>query len=95
LATSSDQKLEAIITQKYIALNYIHSHEAWSEFRRTTYPKISGTDAKTTFVSIRSQSTHSDKLPVRLLYPSAEINLNPNTPKLTNAFSDPIFWDKN
>ncbi len=95
LALSQDQKLEAIITQKYIALNYIHSHEAWSEFRRTTYPKISGTDAKTTFVSIRSQSTHSDRLPVRLLYPSDEINLNPNTPKLTNAFSNPIFWDQN
>lgn len=93
-ATTAEQRLEAIITQKYIALNYIHGHEAWNEFRRTAYPKISGTAAATTFVSIRSQSTRSDKLPVRQIYPQAEYNLNANVPKVSNAFSDPIFWDQ-
>ena len=94
-ATTDAQRLEAIITQKYIALNYIHGHEAWNEFRRTTYPKISGTGATTTFVSIRSQSTRTDKLPVRQIYPQAEYNLNANVPTLQNAFSNPIFWDLN
>lgn len=93
-ATTDAQRLEAIITQKYIALNYIHGHEAWNEFRRTAYPRISGTNATTTFVSIRSQSTRSDKLPVRQIYPQAEYNLNANVPKVANAFSDPVFWDK-
>jgi hypothetical protein len=94
-ATTDAQHLEAIITQKYIALNYIHGHEAWNEFRRTTYPKISGTAATTTFVSLRSQSTRADKLPVRKIYPQSEYNLNANVPTLQNAFSNPIFWDLN
>lgn len=97
LASSDEQRLEAIITQKYIALNFIHGHEAWNEFRRTAYPKISNgaTSATATFTSIQSNSTRADKLPVRNLYPQTEINLNPNVPKLTNAYSDPIFWDAN
>src|SRR5579863_2917408 len=38
LAATPAQQLEAIITQKYIALNYINGEEAWSEYRRTGYP---------------------------------------------------------
>jgi hypothetical protein len=95
LATTSDQKLEAIITQKYIALNILNSNEAWNEFRRTAYPKISGTDPISTFVSIQSGSTHHDKLPVKLVYPQTEIDLNgDNVPENRNPFQDRIFWDK-
>jgi hypothetical protein len=94
LATTVEQKLEAIITQKYIALNVLNANEAWNEFRRTSYPKISGSDPLTTFVSIRSQSPRADELPVRLIYPQAEYNLNVNTPKVADAYSSPVFWDK-
>jgi len=94
-STTDAQRLEAIITQKYIALNYIHGHEAWNEFRRTTYPRISGTSPTTSFVATRTQSTRADKLPVRQIYPQAEYNLNTNVPKVKDAFSDPIFWDLN
>jgi hypothetical protein len=95
LATTDEQKLEAIITQKYIALNILNSNEAWNEFRRTAWPRISGTDPVTTFVSIQSASTHHDKLPVRLVYPQTEINLNgANVPASRNPYSDRIFWDK-
>jgi hypothetical protein len=95
LADSNEKKLEAIITQKYIALNILDSNEAWNEFKRTAYPKISGTDPINTFVSISSQSTRPDKLPVRLVYPQSEYNLNgDNVPKITDAYSNPIFWDK-
>jgi hypothetical protein len=38
-AASSDIKLEKIITQKWIAM-YPEGGEAWSEFRRTGYPKL-------------------------------------------------------
>lgn len=94
-ADTPAKKLEAIITQKYIALNIVNGNEAWVEFRRTAYPRISGTDAETTFVSIRSGSTRADKLPCRLLHPQDEINLNgANVPKIQNSFSVPIFWDK-
>ncbi|MGY0035886.1 SusD/RagB family nutrient-binding outer membrane lipoprotein [Pedobacter sp. NJ-S-72] len=96
LATSKAQRLEAIITQKYIASNTINSFEAWSDFRRTAYPKIQANgSATTTFVSISSSSPRPDKLPVRDIYPQTEYNLNPNTPVINNAFSSPIFWDLN
>ncbi|MDR1517422.1 MAG: SusD/RagB family nutrient-binding outer membrane lipoprotein, partial [Dysgonamonadaceae bacterium] len=76
-------------------LNIINSNEAWNEFRRTAYPKISGTDPVGTFVSIQSASSHHDKLPVRLVYPQTEINLNgDNIPVKRNPYSDLIFWDK-
>ncbi|HEV2354524.1 MAG TPA: SusD/RagB family nutrient-binding outer membrane lipoprotein, partial [Puia sp.] len=35
LATTAAQQIEAIITQKYIANNYINGEESWSEYRRT------------------------------------------------------------
>lgn len=97
LAATTAQRLEAIITQKYIALNFFHGHEAWNEFRRTGYPKIvNGSQVATeTFASVQSGSPRADKLPIRNLYPQTEINLNVNVPKLTNGFSDPIFWDIN
>lgn len=38
-AYTSEQKLEQIITQKYIA-NFPLSLEAWSEYRRTGYPRL-------------------------------------------------------
>ncbi|GHT08237.1 hypothetical protein FACS189432_01130 [Bacteroidia bacterium] len=98
LATTTAQKLEAIITQKYIALNLINSNEAWNEFRRTAYPIIvndNPIDPYKSFVSIQSNSTHHDKLPVKLVYPQSEINLNgDNVPATRNPFQDRVFWDK-
>nr|WP_233260758.1 SusD/RagB family nutrient-binding outer membrane lipoprotein [Pedobacter sp. HMWF019] len=38
-AANAEQKLERIITQKWIA-NFPEGQEAWSEFRRTGYPKL-------------------------------------------------------
>jgi hypothetical protein len=93
-ATTTEQKLEAIITQKYLALNIIGSHEAWTEFRRTTYPTISGTDSLTTFASTQSSSPRPDKLLIRQIYPQNEIDLNENAPLIRDGFSNPIFWDK-
>jgi Starch-binding associating with outer membrane len=37
-ATTDEQRLEAIITQKYVALNMVNSDESYNEFRRTGYP---------------------------------------------------------
>lgn len=97
LAATTDQKVEAIITQKYIALNMIHSDEAYNEFRRTGYPTIvNGSLTPTaTFASRQSSSTRPDKLPSRILYPQTEFNLNPNVPTGINQFSSRIFWDLN
>lgn len=96
LATSTEQQLEAIITQKYIALNMVNSDEAWNEYRRTHYPTIVNSvsaGATETFVSTGSESTRPDRLPTRILYPSSEGAYNSsNVPKSIDPFSSLIFW---
>lgn len=95
LATTPAQKLEAIITQKYIAYNFINAQETWAEFRRTGFPKIvnGSSDPNATFASILSSSPRPDELPVRYLYASTEFQLNPdNVPTGINQFSSVIFW---
>ncbi|SFG80288.1 SusD/RagB family nutrient-binding outer membrane lipoprotein [Pedobacter insulae] len=98
LAVSLDQKIEAIITQKYIAFNMINNDEGFNEFRRTSFPKIENgsLNPTATFASRQSISTRSDKLPSRILYPQQEYNLNPNNaPSGINKFTSRIFWDLN
>jgi hypothetical protein len=96
LATSDAQKEEAIITQKYIALNMVNSEEGWNEYRRTHYPKIATgftTDATATFASLTSMSTRPDLLPTRILYPTSEGSYNSaNMPKNISPFTSLIFW---
>lgn len=96
LATTTAQKTEAIITQKYIALNFIHGHEAWNEYRRTKYP-ISSTvvngNGYNSFASTYSTATRADHLPTRIPYPSTETSYNAaNVPPNINVFSSLIFW---
>jgi len=93
LATTPAQKLEAIITQKYIAMNFVNSEVGWNDYRRTHYPTISGSSATSTFASTVSESTRPDKLPTRILYPTVEGSLNStNVPKNINPFTSLIFW---
>ena len=96
LATDTKQKIEAIITQKYIALNMVNSDEAWNEYRRTHYPTLVNTPGATddeTFASTVSESTRADHLPTRILYPSSEGAYNSsNMPKNVGVFTSLIFW---
>lgn len=95
-ATTTAQKLEAIITQKWISENYIHSNEGWSDYRRTGYPAVVAGDKYTTFASVQSQSTRIDKLPVRVLYPSSEYALNAtNVPQGISPYTSRVFYDLN
>lgn len=96
LAASDDQKVEAIITQKYIALNMVNSDEAWNEYRRTNYPKLNNSPSASgteTFASSVSESTRPDHLPTRILYPTTEGAYNgTNVPKNITPFTSLIFW---
>jgi hypothetical protein len=96
IANTTDQKIEAIITQKYIALNMVNSDEAWNEYRRTHYPALVNTAGATgtqTFASTGSESTRPDRLPTRILYPASEGAYNSsNLPKNITPFSSIIFW---
>jgi hypothetical protein len=96
LATTNAQRLEAIITQKYIALNMINSDEGWNEFRRTGYPVTNPTgNGYTNIASNKSNSTRADKLITRVLYPSSEQSYNAANYRAINQFADLIFWDPN
>jgi len=97
LAVGQAQQLEAIITQKYIALNFLFGDEAWNEYRRTGYPAsnsdINAATPAQTIVSIAGVSTAADKLPARLLYPSTEFTYNAaNVPTGINKYTSKIFW---
>jgi len=97
-ASTDAERLEAIITQQYIALNMVNSDQTWNDFRRTGYPKIvnGSTDGTLTFASLQSTSTRPDKLPSRILYPTSELSYNNNNlPKDINPFTSTIFWDSN
>lgn len=96
-AANDAERLEAIITQKYIALNMICSHEPWNDYRRTGYPKVvaGSTDPELSFASITSISPRADKLPTRVLYPASEFSNNSaNVPKNIDKFASLIFWAK-
>jgi hypothetical protein len=96
LATTQAQQLEAIITQKWVALNFVSSEQSWNDYRRTMYPKLVSTPGATaiqTFASKVSESTRPDKLPTRILYPPTEGSYNSaNVPKGIVPFGSLIFW---
>ena len=96
LATTEEAKIEAIVTQKYIAHNYIGGHVAWDEFRRTGYPKVvNGGSSTQTFVATKSTATTVDRLPGRILYPSLEYSLNAdNVPAGVTVSGSFVFWDR-
>ncbi|MHB1921306.1 MAG: SusD/RagB family nutrient-binding outer membrane lipoprotein [Chitinophagaceae bacterium] len=84
---SSPNKIQAIIVQKWAALNGVDIQEAWNDYRRLGLPSdlpISSNPHVTT-----------RQIPVRLLYPQTEQDRNPtNVPQLgANAqFTSNIFW---
>lgn len=79
----SPNKIQAIITQKWVALNGTNGHESWVEYNRTGYP--SG-------LPLPLNNTNADR-PVRLSYPSSEVTGNTaNIPTQPNVFTQKIFW---
>lgn len=83
----SANKIEAIMTQKWIALTGINAMESFFDFNRTGFPDIP-------LPIIAEQSNR----PYRLLYPASEFSSNsanvPNQPA-SAAFNDKLFWDVN
>ena len=96
-ATSLVQRVEAIITQKYIALNMINSDEAWNEYRRTHFPTTTpgGSPANDIASNKSAINSRADRLPTRVLYPSSEQSFNASNFRVVNPGSDLIFWVPN
>lgn len=82
---SAPNKIEAIITQKWLATNGITAEQSWFDYSRTGYPSD---------LPVSLLATTADR-PVRLVYPSSEITANSkNVPGQKDAFTDKIFWGK-
>lgn len=80
---ASSNKIEAIITQKWIAVNGITAEQSWFDYSRTGYPSN---------LPISIQATTGDR-PVRLYYPAGELSSNgANVPTQPDAFTAKIFW---
>lgn len=99
-ATTDQQRLEAIITQKYIAMNALTSDEGWNDYRRTQYPVsiptgATGYDASHSFApsAQTNQSQRTDKLAGRIIYPASEYSLNTANVPVVDPNHSLVFWD--
>lgn len=80
---ASPDKLEAIITQKWLATIGITAEQAWFDHSRTGFPE--GVPV--------SQEVPNLVRPVRLSYPASEVGGNSlNLPAQPNVYSTKIFW---
>lgn len=85
LMTTTDEKMNAIQTQKWISLYMVDPLEAWSEVRRTDLPVLHASNS----------AQYSNKIMARFYYPNTEKNLNPdNYRDDIDVFETLIFWDK-
>ncbi len=81
---NSPDKLEAIITQKWIASNGISAEQSWFDYTRTGFPLN---------LPLSAMADAAKGRPVRLAYPASEITGNTiNLPEQPNAFTSKIFW---
>lgn len=91
---SSETKLERIITQKWIAM-FPEGQEAWSEFRRTGYPKFFPV-----VINNSGGTISKEKFIRRLPFPQIEIITNPKAVEKAKTFlkgpdtgGTPLWWD--
>lgn len=84
-AGTLEEKIKAIITQKWTAMTGSQNVEAWTEWRRTGYPDI---------FTVSTTSNIGNAFPARLLYPDSEVTSNPNTPP-QKTVTDKVWWDVN
>ena len=98
VAGSLDDKIDAIITQKWASLPGSHALEAWFERNRTGFPKSSpvySTDPGYVggqFV-VSAASVLGDAYPKRIVFPDVERSRNSNTPPQV-PITTPVWWGK-
>lgn len=82
--TGAGSKLEAIITQKWIAVNGMNAEQSWFDYSRTGYPDG---------LPNSLLAPGGVDRPVRLYYPAGEYSSNgANVPTQPDAFTAKIFW---
>ena len=104
-AADADHKMEIVMTQKWIA-NFYNPVEAYSDIRRTGYPKLfKGDDSNkawTPYAQVKDPTptlTSYDLVnilayPRIMYYPQSEITVNPNVTNEGRIVSNSnVFWD--
>lgn len=96
-AGTFDQKLEAIITQKWIASFPGNGFEGFFEKNRTGYPTTSAVpQSNAGYIAGQFaygvNGTTAGQFPRRIVYPLSERNANPNAPTL-QPITSPVWWD--
>lgn len=95
-----EQKVEAIITQKWIAGFPGNGYEAFFDKNRTGYPKTSSVlQADPNYIPGQivyslGGATEGKKFPKRIVYPQEETNTNSSTPALLKI-TEPVWWAQN
>ena len=96
-ATTSEDKLEVIMYEKYVA-SFGYGVDVYTDFRRTHHPKIRvSTQAANPALGLLADdgSTIGNGLfPRRFYYPTYDLLLNPNAPRTQKDPSTPIFWER-
>lgn len=98
---SQEEHLEQIITQKYLAI-YPDGHEAWTEWRRTGYPRIFKIPANNSNVEAQDiNASGTDGGMRRLPFPLNEYRLNTDNVNAAKALlggsdnaATNVWWDK-
>lgn len=96
-AGTLENKIEAIIVQKWIASFPGNGFEAFFEKNRTGYPKTSAV-AQSAGSYVPGQIVYAKNgttgglFPRRIAYPLSERNANPNVPTLV-PITTPVWWD--
>jgi hypothetical protein len=96
-AGSFDEKLEAIITQKWLASFPGNGFESFFEQNRTGYPQISAvpqTDAGYIpgQLAYSLNGTTGGEFPRRVVFAESSTSTNPNAPTLVDI-TEPVWWD--
>lgn len=98
---SEEEKLEQIITQKYLAI-YPDGQEAWTEWRRTGYPRMFKVPVNNSNVSAKDiNASGTDGGMRRLPFPLNEYRLNSDNVNAAKALlggnddaATNVWWDK-
>lgn len=85
-ATTTDAKLNIIMTQKWIA-SFGYGMDAYTDYRRTGFPVIPNTTGAGDPEMVATRT-----FPFRLTYPTSEQSANPNFPGQPDPYTTKIFW---
>lgn len=80
---TEDEQIEAIITQKWVAMASSQGLEAFFEQSRTGYPD---------FFTPAVNNVTSDQFPRRLFYPQSERSRNPSNLPEIQPLTEPVWW---